>query len=180
MSRNGSGCLAIFASSASVFVADCKPFVINAARWVKHLSKRQAALSSNNNCVRLHPRFVGQLCSNVLLAFYNNFARYTLIALLLFFALPTTIARKIARIVVNAVKRVSVWAWSHVGYKIVKANFVLRPSLTNGDAPASVVLPLAKLWVRTSINHGSPNMVKRMWIAKRHVNSSTHAAIVNG
>lgn len=77
------------------------------------------------------------------------------IAVLLLFRAPHAVALRVITIVVDALQSCAVWAFSHVGIKILEA----APSFANCNSPPAIGLEAARIGVLASLTHQVPNVV---------------------
>ena|SRR5215467_15713105 len=70
---------------------------------------------------------------------------------------PTAIAWFVVAVIVDALKRVVVWSWSHVGVKV----FELLPALADFDAASTIVFVAWVVGVLAALPHAAPGFVFR-------------------
>lgn len=105
----------------------------------QNIGKPQAICGARNNRVRFDSGAFRKLYGQVLNSINDHLARTSLIALLLRSRRPSAIVWRVWAIVVNAVYAVPVRARPHVGYKVQKPDFGLKPSVTHDNAASAVV-----------------------------------------
>jgi hypothetical protein len=71
---------------------------------------------------------------------------------------PTAIARLVIAINIGAIYFMIIrWTPPH----ILEESCKITPTITNGDAAATIVFVVMIFWIYTSLPHGSPNRVLR-------------------
>lgn len=71
---------------------------------------------------------------------------------------PSAILGSVVAVVVNAVKRHSVWAFSHVITERIKGH---PPPFTDLDSPSTIPFEVTALWIAATLDHVLPTRVHR-------------------
>ena len=70
---------------------------------------------------------------------------------------PSAVFELVIPVVVDAIKRITAWSFTHIRQKIIED----QPTLTNGNTSAPIMCPSVTLGVGTSYLHGCPRFVGR-------------------
>lgn len=144
-------------SCAISFSAKSKASGINALLLLQHFGQTKSRLGASNNSVRFQPGAFGKFNRKIFNAINDNFARASLVALLLSFGRPSAILWRVWTVIVNAVNAMSIGTLPHVGDKVQKPGFGFNPSVAN-DNPSSAVVAVKPFLRRiASTLHAFPN-----------------------
>lgn len=110
-----------------------------AAFLAQYFRQWKTILESSKHGVCFQSRAFRKIGSNVFNAVYQYFADASPVQLLLRFAGPPAVFRRIWAIVVNSVNRVPIRSWPHVMQKIQKPDARLKPPQANENPSTSVV-----------------------------------------
>lgn len=149
-------------SCAISLPSESKTSGINAPLLFQHFGQTKTGISASNNGVGFQSSALGKLNRKIFNAINDNFARASLVALLLSFGRPSTILRGVGAVIVNAVNAVSVRTRPHIGDKVQKPGFWFKPSTANGNATGAVVTVKPLLRRIASALHAFPNGAERV------------------
>jgi len=145
--------MALFAMRFTKIRTHCQTFVKNSSFWVKQFFKSFAFCRSCNDCVGLKATKFSQQSSFVLNAFNRDVNRITPVHHLLFSGRPSTIARLVITIIVDAFNGISSRRFSHI---LQESNKAIFPTITNGNSSTAVISVSGIFGVKTSLFHGNP------------------------
>jgi hypothetical protein len=102
----------------------------------------------------------------------------TAIDRLLAWCCPSAVVRRVRSVVVDAIDRVSFWAWSHIGKELRK---VINPLRTDRNPARAVVGIVLVVWSQASLLHSLPRAVfaGHVAVAGVAVNQSAGGATLN-
>jgi hypothetical protein len=130
----------------------------NVTSFSKALVKRHSFLRSFCNGIGLKPAISSQVSKPMLdpFDFDKNFVRF--VHLLLNMSSPSTIRRFVVAIIINPVKRMTVWPLSHIFNKVGEH----VPSIAYRYPSTTVSMPHAAVGVPASVPHVYPSVIKRV------------------
>lgn len=128
----------------------------------------KSSLSPLHDSVSLDSGNFSKLDGPVYLSAYSDKNGTSLVSLLCSLICPPAIIRAVWAIIVDAVYAVSIRPRTHILDEVVEA----VPPIANVNSPTTVVVKMLEFWVKATSSNTLPNMVKRVWILKRHVGNS--------
>lgn len=145
-----------------------KPLGVQKPIWADNHFVWKSSLSPLHDSVGLDSGNLSKLDGPVCLSTYSDKNCTSLVSLLCYLICPPAIIRAVWAIIVDAVYAVSIRPRTHILDEVLEA----VPPIANINAPTPVVVKLLEFLVKAASSNTLPNMVKRVWILKRHVGNS--------
>ena len=130
-----------------------------------YFSKREPSRHPFFNGVVLKAKIFSELRKKMTFPFYGYINGAAPIPLLLFSRSPSAVFRRIVTIVINSINSHAFRFRRHV---CLKRGIIVKPAITNFDAPTSIISELPEVGVVAPTFHSLPNRVKRGWVFKWH------------
>ena len=153
--------------SPACLTAKRKTAFKNFAFFIYKFIKSFCSFGSINNSVVFKTIFLSNIANKVLNIINRYFFSNSAISLLFFTTRPFAILWSVIAIIINSVYGITLRSIAHIGNKLIK---IVYPLVANFNTSATVIWVMFIVKVIASCLHALPNLVKRVWIFKRHNN----------
>jgi len=110
-------------------------------------------------------------CAVYMTPFAHFFLFASFVVCLLYSSSPTAIFWLVIAIIINSVYLIAKRARPHIRNKIIKAS---KPPITNGDAPAAIILPTPVVGIVAAPLHARPDTIQRFSFFSVHGHHDKH------